>query len=152
MMQILPSIDLRNGQVVRLQQGDYARQLNYAVDPIETARSFRDAGATWIHIIDLDGAKDGRPVQTELILRIAREIGLNVQCGGGIREQRDIETLLAGDIARVVIGTRALEDWAWFQDLVKDPSMQSKLVLALDAKDGVVATRGWTASSGRRAI
>jgi phosphoribosylformimino-5-aminoimidazole carboxamide ribotide isomerase len=114
---ILPSVDLRAGRVVRLKQGDYAQQLNYDVDPIQTARSFADAGAQWMHLVDLDGAKDGRPAQTDLISRMIAATGLNVQVGGGIRETQHIQTLLA-----------------------------------LDAKDGVVATRGWTQSSGKLAV
>ncbi|MCY2952757.1 MAG: 1-(5-phosphoribosyl)-5-[(5-phosphoribosylamino)methylideneamino]imidazole-4-carboxamide isomerase [Planctomycetota bacterium] len=149
---ILPSVDLRAGRVVRLKQGDYARQLNYDVDPIQTARSFADAGAEWMHIVDLDGAKDGRPAQTDLISCMIAASGLNVQVGGGIRETQHIQTLLAAGAARVVVGTKALEDWTWFENLAHDPAFAYKLVLALDAKDGVVATRGWTQSSGKLAV
>ena len=74
-LEIVPSIDLRGGKVVRLKQGDYARQINYAVDPIETARSFAEAGATWMHIVDLDGAKEGRPMQTELVSQVIGKVG-----------------------------------------------------------------------------
>jgi phosphoribosylformimino-5-aminoimidazole carboxamide ribotide isomerase len=149
---VVPSIDLRGGQVVRLKQGDYAHQLNYAVEPLATARSFKDAGATWMHVVDLDGAKEGRPVQTDLIRQIIRESGLRVQVGGGIRERSHVEDLLAAGASRVVIGTKALEAWDWFRGLAHEPAMAAKLTLALDAKDGVVATRGWTESSGRRAV
>jgi phosphoribosylformimino-5-aminoimidazole carboxamide ribotide isomerase len=149
---ILPSIDLRSGQVVRLKQGDYAQQISYAVDPIETARSFAAAGATWTHIVDLDGAKEGRPVQTQLISQMIQASGLNVQVGGGIRSAEDIARLLSAGAARVVVGTRAMEDWDWFDKLVHEPRFDRKIVLALDAKDGVVATRGWTASSGKLAV
>ena len=151
-LEIVPSIDLRNGQVVRLKQGDYAQQINFDVDPIETARSFQRAGARWMHIVDLDGAKEGRPVQTELIGRIIASCGLNVQVGGGVRETGHIEQLLQAGAARVVVGTRALEAWDWFKQLAHEPRMDRKLVLAVDAKDGVIATRGWTESSGRRAV
>src|SRR5215218_7985295 len=82
---VIPSIDLRRGRVVRLKQGDYAQQVNYDVDPIATARSFRDAGAAWMHVVDLDGAKEGRPVQTELIGRVIASSGLKVEVGGGAR-------------------------------------------------------------------
>src|SRR5687767_1901609 len=148
---IVPSVDLRNGQVVRLKQGDYARQVTYDVDPLKTAQSFASAGAAWMHVVDLDGAKEGRPVQTELITRMIIASGLKVQVGGGIRSDDDIRRLLEAGAARVVVGTRALEDWAWFERLLKDPFFAQKIVLALDAKEGVVATRGWTESSGRRA-
>lgn len=151
-LEIVPSTDLRHGQVVRLQQGDYDRQINYAADPIATARAFKAAGARWMHIVDLDGAKEGRVMQAELIGQIIAASGLNVQVGGGIRSADDIRRLLDSGAARVVVGTRAMEDWNWFQTLAHDSEFQNKLVLAIDARDGVVATRGWTASSGRRAI
>lgn len=149
---VVPSIDLRGGRVVRLKQGDYDRQVNYDVDPIATARSFKDAGATWMHVVDLDGAKEGRPMQTDLIRRVIAESGLQVQVGGGIRERSHVEDLLAAGASRVVIGTKALEAWEWFRDLAHDAPLRNKLTLALDAKDGVVATRGWTESSGRKAV
>jgi phosphoribosylformimino-5-aminoimidazole carboxamide ribotide isomerase len=151
-LQVLPSIDLRGGQVVRLKQGDYARQLNYAVDPVETARGFERAGAKWLHIVDLDGAKEGRPVQTELISKIISATSLQVEAGGGIRATEDIEKLLRAGAQRVVVGTKALEDWHWFERVVNTPAFEKRLVLALDAKDGIVATKGWTESSNKRAV
>jgi phosphoribosylformimino-5-aminoimidazole carboxamide ribotide isomerase len=151
-LEIVPSIDLRNGSVVRLKQGDYARQVSYDVDPIATARSFKDAGARWMHIVDLDGAKDGRPVQTQLISKIIAAGGLAVEAGGGIRSTDDVRSLLDAGASRVVIGTKAIEDWSWFESLAHDSSFANKLVLALDAKDGVVATRGWTHASGKAAV
>src|SRR4051812_23066273 len=149
---IVPSIDLRGGKVVRLKQGDYARQVNYDVDPIATAKSFKDAGAQWMHIVDLDGAKEGRPMQTDLIARITAACGLAVQSGGGIRSTDDVQRLLDAGVQRVVVGTKAIEDWPWFRSLARDEKFAHKLVLALDAKEGVVATRGWTEASGKRAV
>jgi phosphoribosylformimino-5-aminoimidazole carboxamide ribotide isomerase len=149
---ILPSVDLRDGKVVRLKQGDYARQINYSIDPLDTARSFRDAGAAWMHVVDLDGAKDGRPVQTELIARMIVASGLKVEVGGGIRTAEDIGRLLEAGAERVVLGTKAFEDWAWFEWQVKDPTFANRLVLAVDAKDGVIAVKGWQESSGRMAV
>ena len=149
--EVVPSIDLRNGQVVRLQQGDYARQINYALDPVETAQSFERAGARWIHIVDLDGAKAGRPAQTELMGRIAGATGLNVQIGGGVRSTDDVRKLIDIGAHRVVVGTKAIEDWDWFRSLVQDPTFAGKITLALDAKDGMVATHAWTQTTGRRA-
>ena len=151
-LEIVPSIDLRGGQVVRLKQGDYARQINYAVDPSETARSFAQAGATWMHIVDLDGAKEGRPVQTKLISQVIAASGLKVEVGGGVRSTEDIEQLLDAGAARVVVGTKALEDWKWFTALAQQAKFEKKLILALDAKDGQVATRGWTHTSARTAV
>jgi phosphoribosylformimino-5-aminoimidazole carboxamide ribotide isomerase len=148
---ILPSIDLRGGRVVRLKQGDYAQQINYAVDPRATARSFADAGATWMHLVDLDGAKEGRPVQTELIAEIVESSGLRVEVGGGVRSTDDVRRLLDTGAQRVVIGTRAIEDWPWFEALAHTPGMQQRLVLAIDAREGRIATRGWTQTTERLA-
>ena len=125
--------------------------MNYAVDPLETARSFAEAGAKWMHIVDLDGAKEGRPVQTELIASVIAEAGLKVEVGGGVRSTEDIRRLLDAGAGRVVVGTRAFEDWNWFRSLAHDPEFDRKLVLAIDAKEGVIATRGWTATSDRKA-
>jgi phosphoribosylformimino-5-aminoimidazole carboxamide ribotide isomerase len=148
---ILPSIDLRGGRVVRLQQGDYGRQINYDVDPHAVARSFADAGAAWMHLVDLDGAKEGRPVQTRLIADLVRSCGLQVEVGGGVRSTDDVRRLLDAGVARVVVGTKAIEDWPWFQSLVHTPGMERRIVLAIDAKEGRVATRGWTRTSERLA-
>ena len=148
---ILPSIDLRGGRVVRLQQGDYARQINYDVDPRATARSFADAGAAWMHLVDLDGAKEGRPAQTELIGEIVRAAGLKVQVGGGVRSTEDVRRLLDAGAARVVVGTRAIEDPPWFDSLVHTAGMDGRIVLAIDAKEGRIATRAWTQTTQRLA-
>jgi phosphoribosylformimino-5-aminoimidazole carboxamide ribotide isomerase len=150
-LEIVPSVDLRNGRVVRLKQGDYGRQINYDVDPVETAKAYRDAGATWFHIIDLDGAKEGKPAQTPLIEKMIAASGLKVQAGGGIRSTEDIQQLLDAGASRVVVGTKAMEDWTWFAALAHKEGFRDKLVLALDAKNGVVTTRGWTMDSGKRA-
>ena len=151
-LEIIPSIDLRSGRVVRLQQGDYARQLNYDVDPIDTAKSFADAGARWMHIVDLDGAKEGRPMQHELVGRVAKASGLQVEVGGGVRSTEDVRRLLSAGAQRVVVGTKAIEDWAWFEGIAHEAEFSNRLILALDAKEGVVATRGWTQTSGRLAV
>lgn len=150
-LEIVPSIDLRSGKVVRLKQGDYARQVNYDVDAFETARAFAAAGARWMHVVDLDGAKEGKPVQTELIARIIAGTSMKVETGGGVRAREDIDRLLAAGAQRVVVGTKAIEDWPWFEKLAQDPALANKLVLALDAKNGLVATRGWTQTSALRA-
>jgi phosphoribosylformimino-5-aminoimidazole carboxamide ribotide isomerase len=151
-LEIVPSIDLRGGRVVRLKQGDYGRQINYDVDPVETAQSYAGAGARWLHIVDLDGAKEGRPVQTELISKIISASGMTVQVGGGIRSTEDVRRLIDAGASRVVVGTKAIEDWPWFESMARDARFAHKLVLALDAKDGIVATRGWTEASGRAAV
>lgn len=149
---IVPSIDLRAGRVVRLQQGDYTRQLDYDVEPQQAIKSFRSAGATWLHVVDLDGAKEGKPLQVELISSLAAASGMSVQVGGGIRTAEDINRYIIGGIQRVVLGTRAMEDWDWFRKLVHEPRYGGKIVLALDARDGMIAVRGWTETTARRAI
>lgn len=149
---VVPSIDLRAGHVVRLKQGDYNQQINYAVDPHEIAAAFKAAGAMWMHVVDLDGAKEGRPQQTELIADIIRRSGLCVQIGGGVRSDADVKTLIDAGASRVVIGTRAVEDFGWFETLVHTPDFSGTITLALDAKDGMVATHGWTATSSLRAV
>jgi len=151
-LEIVPSIDLRGGKVVRLKQGDYGRQVNYDVDPFDTAKSFADAGATWMHIVDLDGAKEGRPIQTDLIARIIGQTKLRVETGGGVRTTEDVRRIIDAGAERAVVGTKAIEDWAWFEGLADDSMFADKLVLALDAKDGMVATRGWTETSGLKAV
>jgi phosphoribosylformimino-5-aminoimidazole carboxamide ribotide isomerase len=151
-MVVVPSIDLRAGKVVRLKQGDYARQVNYDVDPVEVAKSFAAAGARWMHVVDLDGAKEGRPVQTEMISRLATAAGLEVEAGGGIRRREDIDQLLSAGVRRVVVGTRAMEDWDWFDALVHDAKYAGRIVLAVDAKEGMIAVRGWTETSSRSAV
>lgn len=148
---IVPSIDLRNGRVVRLRQGDYADQINYDVDPAAVARSFADAGAEWMHVVDLDGAKEGRPVQTDLIAEVVRSTILKVEVGGGIRSTEDVRRLLDVGVRRVVVGTKAIEDWPWFKALAHSPGMEGRLVLAIDAKNGRIATRGWTETTQRLA-
>jgi phosphoribosylformimino-5-aminoimidazole carboxamide ribotide isomerase len=104
-----------------------------------------------MHVVDLDGAKEGRPIQTDLIASLVASTNLSVQVGGGIRATGDVQRLLDAGAARVVVGTKAMEDWAWFNSLAHEAEFSGKLVLAVDARDGVVATRGWTESSGRRA-
>jgi phosphoribosylformimino-5-aminoimidazole carboxamide ribotide isomerase len=151
-LEVIPSVDLREGKVVRLAQGDYGRQTNYDVDPIETAKLFAEAGATWMHIVDLDGAKSGRPVQAALIAKIIQSTKLSVEVGGGVRSTEDVQELLAAGAKRVVVGTKAIEDWPWFESLVKQEHLQKQLILALDAKEGMVATRGWTQTSERSAV
>jgi phosphoribosylformimino-5-aminoimidazole carboxamide ribotide isomerase len=148
---VIPSIDLRSGRVVRLAQGDYARQTNYAVDPLAAMRSFVAAGAKWMHVVDLDGAKEGRTIQTDLIAELASHAELKMQAAGGIRQREDVDRLLEAGVKRVVIGTRAMEDWDWFSKLVHEAKYRDKIVLALDCRDGIVAVRGWTADSTKRA-
>ncbi len=149
---VIPSIDLRHGKVVRLQQGDYDRQLNYDVDPLAVAAGYAAAGATWLHVVDLDGAKAGQTTQAPLVGRLATAGTLRVQAGGGVRTSDDIQRLFQAGVERVVVGTAAMERWDWFETLVHDPHYAGKLTLAIDARDGVIATHGWTEASTRTAL
>ena len=150
---VIPSIDLRHGRVVRLQQGDYDRQLNYDVEPLAVAAAYAAAGATWLHVVDLDGAKAGHTTQAGLVGRLATAgTGLRVQAGGGVRTTADVQRLYQSGVERVVVGTAAIEDWAWFEGLATDPHYAGKLTLAIDARDGVIATHGWTAAASRKAL
>jgi phosphoribosylformimino-5-aminoimidazole carboxamide ribotide isomerase len=141
-MYLLPAIDLRGGKCVRLIQGDYARQINYEDDPVKQAKAFAAAGAEWVHVVDLDGAHQGAPVNTYSVAAIACESGLKVEVGGGIREECDIQELLNMDADRIIIGTKAISDFAWFSSMAH--KFPHKLALGLDARGSKVATHGWT--------
>jgi len=139
-MYIIPAIDLRDGKCVRLIQGQYDRQINYRDDPVEQAREFSSDGAKWLHIVDLDGAKLGRPVNTDTISAIASLEILNIEVGGGLRDEASIKQLLDIGVNRVIIGTKAVQDFEWFSEMAK--KFSGKIVLGLDAKG-----HGWTQDS-----
>ena len=143
-IELIPAIDLRNGQVVRLKRGDYAQQTTYEVDPVETAKRFEAAGCKWLHIVDLDGAKEGRPINLAVIEKIIKNTTLQVEVGGGIRTEESMEYILAIGASRLILGTRALADMVWFQEMAHDLRFKNRLVLGLDARDGLVSTHGWT--------
>ena len=152
-MIVYPAIDLRQGKCVRLSQGRFDQATTYADDPVAVARRFAVAGASWLHVVDLDGAKDGNAAQTKLVLRIAAESGLKVQTGGGIRSEAQIEACLAGGVARVVIGSLALTNPGLVATWL-DRFGRERIVLALDIKpadDGSwpVATHGWQKESSK---
>ncbi len=141
-MIILPAIDLRDGKCVRLLQGDYDRQINYGDDPAAQALEFQRQGAKWLHVVDLDGALHGKMHNRSVIENIVKTTDLKVEVGGGIRQDDVVADLLETGVTQVVIGTRAMEDLDWFQKLVNRHPNQ--IVLGLDARDGHIATRGWT--------
>ncbi|OPX21828.1 MAG: 1-(5-phosphoribosyl)-5-[(5-phosphoribosylamino)methylideneamino]imidazole-4-carboxamide isomerase [Planctomycetales bacterium 4484_123] len=143
-MDIIPAIDLRGGKVVRLSQGDYNQQRVYADDPAAVARQLESAGACWIHVVDLDAALTGRRTNAEAIAGLCRAVSAKVQLGGGVRDDRAVEAALALGVARVVIGSAALKDWAWFEALAGRAELAGKVVLGLDARDRRLAVHGWT--------
>ncbi|MBN2270151.1 MAG: 1-(5-phosphoribosyl)-5-((5-phosphoribosylamino)methylideneamino)imidazole-4-carboxamide isomerase, partial [Sedimentisphaerales bacterium] len=113
-MHIIPAIDLRDGICVRLIQGDYHRQIDYRDNPVEQAREFSEAGAEWLHIVDLDGAKLGKPVNTDAIAAVAALGLFKIEVGGGLRDEESIKQLLDIGVERAIIGTKAVSDFEWF--------------------------------------
>jgi len=143
---VFPAIDLRGGRCVRLQQGDFGRVREYDAEPVERAREWERRGARALHVVDLDGAREGRPVQLELVGEIARSVGVPVQAGGGIRTLGDLRAARRAGASRVVIGTAAVEDRELRRRALEE--LGADLVVAVDARDGIVATHGWLSSSG----
>jgi phosphoribosylformimino-5-aminoimidazole carboxamide ribotide isomerase len=140
-MQLLPAIDLRGGKCVRLRQGDYADETVFGEDPVAMAKHWAAQGASMLHLVDLDGAKEGRPVNTEIIRAIAREIDIPCQLGGGLRTDEGVAAAFELGVSRAIIGTQAVKDPAWFARLSE--KYPGRLVLGLDARGGKVATAGW---------
>lgn len=149
-MVIFPAIDVRGGRCVRLTQGDYDRETTYAEDPVEQAHRFVAEGAAWLHVVDLDGAREGRPVNREPIARIAREAGVPVQVGGGIRSLETAEAWLAAGVARVIVGTVLARDEALAAQLFE--RFGERIVAGIDARSGAVAVAGWREAAGEETI
>ena len=143
---VYPAIDLRGGRCVRLKQGDFGSSKEYDADPIARAREWEGQGAQAIHVVDLDGAEAGRPVQLALIRRIARSVDIPLQVGGGIRTLENLRAAREAGAGRIVMGTAAVRDRALRLGAVEE--IGTSLVVAVDARDGVVATHGWRRSSG----
>lgn len=144
-MELFPAIDLLDGRAVRLYQGDYDRRTVYNDDPVAQARAFAAAGARWIHVVDLDAARTGAPRNREVIAAIVAAVDVPVQTGGGVRDDDAAAALLRAGVARVVLGTAALEDPAFVRRLAAD----HPVAVGLDARGREVAVRGWEQGSGR---
>lgn len=145
-MDLFPAIDLRDGKCVRLLQGDYARETVYGGDPVAMAKEFEAAGAPWVHVVDLDAARTGRPENRDVVAAIAAAVSVPVQTGGGVRDEFSAEALLDSGVRRVVIGTAALEQPALVRRLAgRHPG---RIVVGLDGRAGEAALRGWTEGSG----
>lgn len=150
-MEILPAIDLRGGQCVRLRQGDYAQETVFSNDPAEMARRWESAGASRLHLVDLDGAKAGRPVNVDSIRAIVQAIKIPVELGGGLRDEAALRLMLEDvGVERAIIGTQALKQPDWFRDMTR--LFPSRIALGLDARNGFVATAGWLDVSQTSAI
>jgi len=148
-MLILPAIDLRGGRCVRLRQGDYSRQTVYDEDPVAVARRFEEAGAAWLHMVDLDGAREGEPRNLDKVAAVVEAVNMNVELGGGIRTTEAVETVLGLDLARVVVGTRAVREPDWLAEVAT--RFPGRVALGLDARSGYVAVDGWQRDTRRTA-
>ncbi|MDO5582338.1 MAG: 1-(5-phosphoribosyl)-5-[(5-phosphoribosylamino)methylideneamino]imidazole-4-carboxamide isomerase [Planctomycetia bacterium] len=149
-MEIWPAIDIRGGQCVRLRQGDYNQETVYGTSPAEMAVHWFHAGAKRLHLVDLDGAKDGKLSNLAPITDLVREVDIPCELGGGIRNEESIKTLLDAGLARLVVGTLALKNPDWFCEMAQ--KYPHRLVLGIDARNGFVATDGWLETSSTSAI
>mgnify|MGYP002614380292 CR=1 FL=1 len=149
-MQLFPAIDLRDGKVVRLTQGDYDRMTVYGEDPCAQARKFLEAGAKNLHVVDLDGAKDGTLSNYEAIAALAKQGGLYIEVGGGIRNEASIDKYLSLGAGRVILGTVAVTNYPFVEEMVR--KYGDKIAVGVDAKDDFVATHGWLETSEVRGV
>ena len=141
-MLLIPAIDIKDGKCVRLLQGDYATAHQVAEDAEDAAQSFREAGAEWVHVVDLDGALDAKPENSELIFRILKSSGLKLEVGGGIRSMKTVDSYLQNGISRVILGSAAVDDPAFVKQAVAQYG--SRIAVGIDAKKDMVAQNGWT--------
>ena len=149
-MEIIPAIDIRDGRCVRLVQGDYDRETVYSDDPTEMASQWVDQGATRLHVIDLDGAREGRAINHDVASTIASEATVPVQLGGGIRDVATARAAVAGGVDRIIAGTAAITEPNFARALCEELGARA-VVVSVDAKDGVVMLQGWTKTSGMAA-
>lgn len=149
-MDIFPAIDLRGGQVVRLYQGDYDKETVYAADPCAVARDFMAAGAKCLHVVDLDGARDGTLANFDSIAAIARQGGLYIEVGGGIRDEDRIRRYLDLGVGRCILGTIAVKDFAFTERMAN--KYGERIAVGVDARDGYVAVSGWKELSAEKGV
>jgi phosphoribosylformimino-5-aminoimidazole carboxamide ribotide isomerase len=146
---IYPAIDMRGGKCVRLIQGDYEKETVYGDSPFSMASLFAEQGASWIHMVDLDGAKVGKRVNDRFVIQVAKELPAKVQIGGGIRTKEDVEYYLENGVDRVILGSAAINDPQFVKEMLR--AYGSKIAIGLDAKNGYVATEGWLETSSVKA-
>ncbi len=144
-MKIIPAIDIRGGKCVRLYQGDFSQETVFADDPEEVAVRWQEEGAEMLHVVDLDGAREGRPINTALVARICRAVGVPVQVGGGMRSLDAVAATLDAGASRVVLGTLALEVPDMLHEVVA--RWESRIAVSLDAREGLLTIHGWQDSS-----
>jgi len=148
-MILIPAIDIKDGQVVRLFQGDFSLQTEYDAYPLVAAKRWKDAGAQWLHIVDLDGAKDGVMINKEHVIYITEKLNISVQAGGGIRDLQTVSDLIQAGLKRVVLGTRAIEDRKFLKNMLALHS--DKICVSLDCSNGFVTGHGWVSKTNIRA-
>ncbi|MEH7223597.1 1-(5-phosphoribosyl)-5-[(5-phosphoribosylamino)methylideneamino]imidazole-4-carboxamide isomerase [Bacillus sp. JJ1566] len=146
---IYPAIDMRGGKCVRLLQGDYNKETIYGDSPFDMAKAFADAGAEWIHMVDLDGAKAGKRVNDQYVLEVAEKLDAKVQIGGGIRTEEDVAYYIEKGVDRVILGSAAISNPDFVKEMLK--KYKEKIAIGIDAKDGYVATEGWLNTSSVKA-
>lgn len=144
-MLIFPAIDIHNQTCVRLYKGDFSTAQKVAEDPLETANSFREAGAHWLHMVDLDGAKNGSPQNREIFVTVAKKSGLKLELGGGIRDMQMVSYYLEQGISRVILGSAAVKNPSFVKEAVKEYG--ERIAVGIDAKNGMVAAEGWLSTS-----
>jgi len=147
---LYPAIDIRGGQAVRLVQGDYERETAYDADPVDAAKRWTDGGAEWLHVVDLDGARAGRPVNLEQVERIAAAVEAPIELGGGLRDAEAVSNAVDAGAARAVLGTAAHSDPEMLGELVAAHGAE-RIVVSVDARGGEVAVSGWTERTGTAA-
>jgi len=150
LVEIIPAIDIRGGKCVRLYQGDYGKETVFFEDPLEAAINWKSSGAQRIHIVDLDGAAEGQIHNLTVIEAIVKETSLPVQLGGGIRDEAEVEKLVEVGIDRVIMGTAAVEKPELIKDLCQ--RFSHRIVVGIDARDGLVSTRGWVNDTSLTAV
>ena len=149
-MIVIPAVDIRGGKCVRLRQGRAQDETVFSENPVAMARKWSERGAQFLHVVDLDGAFAGEPVNLELARRIAEAVDCPVELGGGLRTEHAVADALAVGVERVVVGTRAATDRNWLRQLLQ--KFEGKVAVGIDARDGIVSLKGWTESSQVRAL
>ncbi len=149
-MIIIPAIDIQDGKVVRLRKGDFKQKTVYSHDPVEIAQKWKKEGADLIHLVDLDGAKEGRLQNMETIRKILHAMSIHLQVGGGIRSHKEAEDLLQVGVYRLILGTKAVENLDFLKSLLA--SEASRIIVSIDCHNGIVTTQGWTKQSSITAI
>jgi len=147
---LYPAIDMRGGKCVRLLQGDYDKETIYGDSPFDMAKSFVEQGAKWIHMVDLDGAKDGKRVNDQFVIDAAKKLAVKVQIGGGIRQEEDIVHYLENGVTRVILGSVAVSNPEFAMEMIR--KYGKGIAIGIDAKNGLVATHGWLSTSEVKAV